>query len=136
MPEINIDNISRYFEDLKVYRYKIIEIARNNSKKGCLSVRTSDAKYKLLSKDILSNNWRLTYYDKNGWPISHETNSNWDELAYDILIGSVEFTSIPIPQASMDNKETIIQRVRNGVNMEFDIVELIVFHRTFPRQYL
>ena len=136
MPEINIDNISKYFQDMEDYRAEIIEIAKNNSRKGCISVRTNDSKYKLLSKDILSNNWRLTYYDENGWPTNHETNSKWDELAYDILIGSVEFANIPIPQASMDNKETIIQRIKYGMNMKFDIVELITFHRIFPHEYM
>ena len=129
-----ISNIERYFDEVKKYEEKVLNIALNQSNKG-FSVKTKTG-YKLVSFCPIQNNWRLTYYDDKGWPMSHIYFENQRESYLEGMKSSIKFESIPMCEMSTDSKEEIIQRVKEHNPREFDILTLITFYHIHPWEVL
>lgn len=129
-PELNRkDDLKTYVKQVKQYHQDLVNFARSISKNDCLSIKTDDGRYRLISKDFDPNTWRVTYYDEHGWPTNHCCYNDYSQALNDILVKGAEISEIPAPPASMDSAETILERIRNKQHTKHDVIELITFHR-------
>lgn len=127
--ELTEQDFHNYFSNMRKYNSEILKIGKSLMKRDCLSIKTKDGRYKLLSRDCISKDWRLTYYDEKGWPTGHDGYSELSEVLVEIMRGADETCSIPAPPATMDPLERILDRIKSGKMFPDDMIEVRTFHK-------
>lgn len=141
--EPEFDSMEEEVEFVVNQTKELIQLAEEQSRKGCFTVLKGNDNYAMVSPDAYESErtgkqvWRLTTFDSEGFAFGHTSDSSWEALAEEAMRGAVEFVSgPPMPPYAEGTKEELLEGIASGNEQEHTTTTLLLLHGVDHEQIL